>query len=419
MKAKKVLLTSIGTRGDIEPFLAVGELLKNNGYSVCYSFPTQFADLIPKSETHYPLSPAFIELLESRQGRTVMGKSSVWEKLSALRYLFKEGQKVNKLLVKEQFNAIQSEHPDAIIHNSKCSYPFLWSLHTKKPSILMSPVPYFLHSVKRHAHIGFDRDFGPLINKLTYSLANYGLAKTIFNAQTSLSQNAAYSTSRILKSLLSKKIIYSISPSLFSRPTSWPNHAQVLGHHTRSTIADSAPTQAIEDFLMQHTKVVLLTFGSMVNTNPTRISTCLFEALDALNIPTIVNTAAGGLIKLEAYANNRNFVFADTLPYDWVMKKVYATIHHGGSGTTHKALKYGCPTLIIPHILDQFGWNDLIYAKGLGPKGIPIKKLPSDSVKELIHDLYHNTRYKENASLVSKQMGSEQLEEELVNFIEN
>lgn len=42
----KVLITSIGTRGDMEPFLAIAELLKNKGHEVTCLFPDQFKPLV-------------------------------------------------------------------------------------------------------------------------------------------------------------------------------------------------------------------------------------------------------------------------------------------------------------------------------------------------------------------------------------
>jgi len=40
----KALLVSFGTRGDIEPFLAVGEVLRERGWEVVCLFPEQFRD---------------------------------------------------------------------------------------------------------------------------------------------------------------------------------------------------------------------------------------------------------------------------------------------------------------------------------------------------------------------------------------
>ncbi|MFT5778521.1 MAG: sterol 3beta-glucosyltransferase [Crocinitomicaceae bacterium] len=50
-------------------------------------------------------------------------------------------------------------------------------------------------------------------------------------------------------------------------------------------------------------------------------------------------------------------------------------VHHGGSGTSHMAMKYGCTSIVIPHKIDQFLWNEINTNKGLGPKGVSINHL--------------------------------------------
>ena len=66
---------------------------------------------------------------------------------------------------------------------------------------------------------------------------------------------------------------------------------------------------------------------------------------------------------------------------------MYATIHHGGSGTTHMALKYGCASMIIPHIIDQFTWNKIIHEKGLGPLGMKVSKLTTAKLEPKLLEL--------------------------------
>ena len=55
-----------------------------------------------------------------------------------------------------------------------------------------------------------------------------------------------------------------------------------------------------------------------------------------------------------------HILFVNNIPYDWIFGNMYAVVHHGGSGTTHTALKNGRPGLIIPHIVDQFYWGRTI-----------------------------------------------------------
>jgi len=130
--------------------------------------------------------------------------------------------------------------------------------------------------------------------------------------------------------------------------------------------------------------------------------------LDLLQIPAIVNVYGGGLQK-PAEVESGLFHFVERVPYEWIFPKVYATIHHGGSGTTHMAAKYGCAQLIIPHISDQFLWNQVVADKQLGPKGKSIRKLNEAWFRETLTDLWENPSYKDNALSLSQKMQGEDL----------
>lgn len=413
----KIFITSIGTRGDIEPFLAVGEILRQKGHEVVFSFPVQFADIVPKSAVFYPLSPKIIELIESQQGKILMGKAGLWAKFRALLYLYKEGQHINKILVNEQYDAVNQENPDFIIHHPKCSYPILWGLNQHKKTIILSPVPYVIHAVNNHPHLGVNKDLGSFLNKLTYKLANFGVIKTIYDAQQNLVYDNHFSKKRIGQALIERQIIYAVSPSLFKQPNYWPENAKVLGYHERNKTINWNPEPELEQFLMLHSKILFLTFGSMLNAQPKEISKTFYRTIAELDYPVIVNTSAGGLIKLPEFENNEKFYFVNNIPYEWIFPKVYAVVHHGGSGSTHMGLKYACPTLIIPHIIDQFGWNALVFNLKAGPKGVSINKINSKKIKILLTDLYTNKTYKQNAKIIAEQMSAEKLDEDLYDFI--
>ena len=97
--------------------------------------------------------------------------------------------------------------------------------------------------------------------------------------------------------------------------------------------------------------------------------------------------------------------------------KVYAVVHHGGCGTTHTALKYGLPALIIPHILDQFFWEKTISSLKLGPKGISIHKFNEKNFETKLLDLYNNKDYKNNALAISNKMQVESNKNKLYELI--
>ncbi len=413
----KIILTSIGTRGDMEPFLALGQLLKDRGHDILCLFPEQFRTLAEDSGFEFAsLGSEFIEMLNSSTGITVMsgGRLGI-KKITALFKLAAKQKEINKKMILRQEAVIEKERPDRILHNGKTMYPVIWGTENKGKRFLISPVPY-LHYVRNHSHLVFNRNFGAFFNKLTYDLANYGLIKTISGSLKILSHPKQLTTSEIKKALLGEKVIYTISPVLFNRPPYWKDHLQVLGYHERIKTMRWQPSSDLETFLETHSKVVLVTFGSMINTNPKQKTEIILDILKRNKIPAIINTASGGLVRLPSY-NKDNFHFTDRIPYDWIFPRLYAVIHHGGSGTTHTAIKYGCASLIIPHIIDQFVWNKIIHEKGAGPRGINISRITVNNLEPLIVDLYTRKAYKETAEHLGSTMRNEAFENILCKLI--
>ncbi|UZO79664.1 glycosyltransferase [Aquimarina sp. ERC-38] len=121
----KIILTSIGTRGDMEPFLAIGEILKAHGHQVICLFPEQFRHLAIDSGFEFAsLGSKFIELLDSSAGRIAMsgGKFGI-KKLKAYRKLISMQPKANEEIIKKHESFIEAQKPDRIIHHSKAIYP--------------------------------------------------------------------------------------------------------------------------------------------------------------------------------------------------------------------------------------------------------------------------------------------------------
>ena len=401
----------------MEPFLAIGEILKDKGHHIICAFPDQFRDLVEDSNMDFAsLGTKFIQMLDSNVGRTFLGGGgSGLKKFFAFVKLAIWQRKINKELVSKQYEIIERERPDRIVHNGKAMYPVIWGLDNRGMTTLISPVPY-LHYVKNHTHVAFNSNFGPFLNKLTYSIANYGLIKTIMISIKWLKITRGISQKQIQNALFSNDAIYTISPSLFQRPDYWRENIKVLGYHERNKILNWHPDNKLNDFLNKHLKILFITFGSMTNPEPEEKTRLILEILERNNIPAIINTASGGLIKPDKF-DSKLFYFIPRIPYDWILPKIYGVIHHGGSGTTHMALKYGCATLIIPHIIDQFVWNKIIYSKGAGPKGIKIGKITSKNLEPKILELVDNSSFKKKAEQIGSKMRKEDFKGDIYKFI--
>ncbi|MEF2174959.1 MAG: glycosyltransferase [Candidatus Absconditabacteria bacterium] len=416
----KILILSIGSRGDMEPFLAIAKIMKDNGHQVMCVFPAQFSQLAKDTNVDFtPLSGDFIEMMNSDEGVNIMGrKGTIFTQFRALWNLYKKSLKLQDQLVKEQKEIINSFLPDRVVHNGKCVYCYLWGIQNPGKATLISPAPGLVHPVEDFPSIGFKKNLGKRLNRITYSILNYFIVQSISSGQKQYMKQMGITKSQVKQYLLTCKMGFSVSPSLFTRPTYWPENAQVLGYHERDKQVNWQPSKELEKFLDSHEKILLLTFGSMVNSKPEQNTKLFMDILQKHKIPTLINTFAGGLVPLENYDCSL-FYFVEQIPYEWIMPKVYGVIHHGGSGTTHMCLKYACVNMIIPHIVDQFLFNNIISSNKFGPKGLPINKLNYNQLEKLILDLYATKSYKSNVQNISQIMQNENFTDKLISFIIN
>jgi sterol 3beta-glucosyltransferase len=418
-KTMKILLISIGTRGDMEPFLAIGEIIKEKGHQVICAFPEQFRLLAEESELGFvSLGSSYIEMLESDLGKAAMGTSSSgWQKFSANIKLASHQTEINRELVHKQYEIVERENPDRILYNGKVTYPIIWGLNHIGKNILVCPLPY-IHFVREHAHVVFNGNYGPLVNKLTYSLADFGMVMTVEISAKWLNLPEKLSQKQLRDALSTNKAIYTISPTLFARPDYWPENIKIMGFHERKKDTNWRPDEELTNFLDAHQndRILFITFGSMTNPDPEWKTKVFLEILERNKIPAILNTASGGLIEPGMY-DKEQFHFVSRIPYDWIFPRMYGVIHHGGSGTTHLALRYGCPSLIIPHIIDQFVWDQIVSEKGFGPKGIKINKITTDNLEPKICELVKNSGFKERARQGASQMKKENFREEIYRSI--
>ena len=415
----KITLISIGTRGDMEPFLAIGEILKDKGHQVICAFPEQFREIAEGSNLDFAsLGPKYIQILESDLGKAAMGEAgSGLKKFAANIKLASHQTDINKELIYKQYEIIESQNPDRVVYNGKAIYPIIWGLNNPEKNILVCPLPY-MHYVKNHTHVAFNGDFGPFLNKLTCALADFGMVMTVRISAKWLKIRRKISRKQIKNALLSNKAIYTISPSLFPRPVYWDENLKVVGFHHKNKTGNWRPDQKLTDFLEKHkdNRILFISFGSMINPKPEEKTRIMIEILERNKIPAIINTASGGLIKPDKFDSER-ILFVSQIPYDWIFPKIYAVIHHGGSGTTHLALRHGCATMIIPHIIDQYVWNRIIYDLGAGPKGVKIGKITTKNLEPRILELMKDPSFKKKAEQIASQLEKEDFREEIYSSI--
>jgi UDP:flavonoid glycosyltransferase YjiC (YdhE family) len=412
----KIILTSIGTRGDIEPFLAIGKILKEKGHQVICAFSEKFRELTESCDIEFAsLGRKNDDVLESDANRTVMGGSGI-KKFFAFIKLMKHAQKQKVPQEKEikLYELVKQEKPDRIVYHSKNVYPLLWEYKNRGKTIFVCPFAYF-HYIKGHTFFS-GKNYGEFINRLTFKLSGFGVVTATMVAKKWL-QIKDKITRRELKNIIhSRKFIYTISPSLFPRPGYWKSNVKVLGHQELKRKIDWKPEKKLTEFIEKHKKILFITFGSMPNPEPKQKTKIILEILERNKIPAIINTASGGLVKPDKF-NSELICFVPQISYDWIFPKMYAVIQHGGAGTTHLAIKYGCATMIIPHFMDQFVWDKITFDMGVGPKGVKISRITNKNLEPKVLELLNNKSFKEKSAKICNQMKKEDFKDELYKTI--
>ena len=399
--------------------MAIAQLLNDKKWDVLCVFPEQFRETVESMGLSFNgFGKEFLELLAGKEAKMFMGgRGSIFKRLGLLIRMSMAAIKLSKEIIALQ-NRIQLEgNPDKIIYHPKCNYALVWGMANPGKSIMVSPIPFMAHPIDHLSALG--NNYGKFLNRLSFWATNTVKAIVLKRVSTKYRKDnngIKITVSSIKKAMLEKeKTFYTISPSLFPRPDYWPKQAKVVGYYERDKTINWQPNEDLIKFLERHEKIVFITFGSMSNSNPTEKTRIIVCVLKKHNIPAIINTSWGGLEEMSEQP--KNILFVNNIPYDWVFSKMYAIIHHGGSGTTHTALKYACPSLVVPHILDQFYWSKTISDLHLGPEGISIKNLDEKTLERKLLDLMHNPTYKNNAAIISEKIKTENDIDKLYNMI--
>jgi sterol 3beta-glucosyltransferase len=198
-------------------------------------------------------------------------------------------------------------------------------------------------------------------------------------------------------------ILYGLSPSIIPKPSDWRN-TQMTGYWFLDEAADWTPPAALLDFLQSGSPPVYIGFGSMGSRNPEKTADIVLQAIALTGERAILQSGWGGLSKSDL----PNTVFmVDSISHSWLFPHMAAVVHHGGAGTTAAGLRAGVPTIIIPFFGDQPFWGQRIAELGVGAKPIPRKQLTSKRLAEGIHRVMTDRLMRQRAAELGAKIQAE------------
>ncbi|KAK3043879.1 hypothetical protein RJ639_000578 [Escallonia herrerae] len=175
---------------------------------------------------------------------------------------------------------------------------------------------------------------------------------------------------------------YMWSPHVVPKPSDWGPQVDVVGYCFFNLGSKYQPRKEFAQWIQKGPSPVYIGFGSMPLEDPKKTTDIILEALKNTGQRGIIGRGWGDLGTLPEVPDN--IFLLEDCPHDWLFPQCSAVVHHGGAGTTATGLKAGCPTTIVPFFGDQFFWGDRIYQKGLGPAPIPIAELNIENLSDAI-----------------------------------
>ena len=179
-----------------------------------------------------------------------------------------------------------------------------------------------------------------------------------------------------------------------------PNVVEVGALADKYIPSDFCAPPSLERFLLDDEKpIICIGFGSMPVKHPHEI----FKSILILNQRTVL---VGGPLRPPA-SNQRDLdlqrlrhlvYWIPSIPYPWLLPKVSLMLCHGGAGVVHACLAAGIPCLVCPLMGDQTAWAGLLQAKGYGMRcgASRLSELKSQEIVECIQSA------QKNAGLIEK-----------------
>jgi sterol 3beta-glucosyltransferase len=402
----RITIFAAGSRGDIQPCLALASRLQQAGLQVLMAVPENFASFVQGFGLRlHPLRGDVQQIMASETGQRFMesGGGNPLRSIRAMRTML--GPVALQMAV-DAFEA--SREAEALISLGVLA-PFAQSIAEKLGISLINLEPTPLLPMGDFPAPGWpsQRNFGRLYNRLT----GHAMLEVIwqwyrpfvneFRRRLGLKPLRTGGFYRILSST---PLLGAYSAHVIPRPADWPAGAQITGYWFPEAESAWQPPPALEAFLADGDPPVYVGFGSMAGSNPEQTARLMLDALADSGQRGVLLTGWGGM---RALSVTENVCVIASAPHAWLFPRMTAVVHHGGAGTTAEGLRAGVPAVIIPFIVDQRFWGARVVALGAGPAPIPHKKLTVKKLSGAIRAAVTDAKMKQSAARLGEAIRSE------------
>jgi sterol 3beta-glucosyltransferase len=385
----RIAIVTFGSRGDVQPYVALGLGLKHAGHAVRVVTQRDCESLVREYGLDYGAVAGDVRaLMESDVGQQAINTAP-----NPLRFGWSAMKLVQPLLRQMAIDCLAACEESDVLLCFAFFRPFGLSLAEKLhiPYAEAAVVP--MHPTRAFPSPSLllsQYRLGGTLNRVTHIIASQAFAQVFRPAVNRVRQevldlppwpvwNAAPSR-RQQRNL----VLYGFSPSVVPCPADWDELIKVTGYWFLDPPTQWKPPTDLVDFLQAGPPPVYIGFGSIPSSNTTsaeETTRLVVSALAQAKQRGILLAGWGGLQQSDV---PDTVMMVESIPHSWLFPQMAAIVHHGGAGTTAASLRAGVPSLLIPVGIDQHFWAQRVVDLGVGAAPLPRGRLTASGLAQAI-----------------------------------
>lgn len=370
----RVVLATVGSRGDVQPMLALAQALVARGHVPVVAAPPNFEPWVRR--LGFAFAPLGADMQVFLAGHRDVMTGNPLKMLQAMSRYFSEQI---PLQVKQLDPVCRGA--DAVIHGGLAfaapsvarhlRLPLLGVLYTTcilpsgqhpPPEVPWHGLPHWMNDLLWRA----DRLLGDSLVRgaLNAARAGIGLPPVDHVGHHLIEENP---------------LVIAADEALFPQDPAWKGRYPYANF---IFFDDPAPLDPeLDAWLRDGEPPVFVGFGSMSGKGTDRVEGVIVEAVSATGRRCIVGAGWAGL---GAGALPPDWRVVREAPHALLFPRTAAVVHHGGSGTTASALRAGVPQVLLPLILDQFHHAHRLFLAGIAPRPVPMENITAAELADAI-----------------------------------
>ena len=389
----RVVIFAYGSRGDVQPFVAVADRLRRRGHEPVLAAPAAYAWLAEQQGLEFVgiddrLNDLFLTDPDVIAVQTVKNPP-LGMYVRAWRTLRRELDARLPIVLDQMLAAAKGadlvvqgydEIPVEQAHHVAEGLGIPWVLATLSPNFVPSR-----HYPSKLVPAG--KDFRPLVNRLSHVLRiGFRSLGTVtvhrFRVGTLGLPNRWRQNNRMrTPDGRPVPLVHLFSADIVTPAPDWPDWVRTTGFCFLQDAHEGAPTAELEAFLAAGEPPVCVSFGSVRGLDPEAAGATVVEAVHRAGVRAVVVRAGGSI---EIADPPPDVLVVDEVPFSWLFPRVSAVVHGGSVGISSEALRAGVPQVGCPPTGEALAWAAVLTDAGVAPPPILLRDLTAANLAEAV-----------------------------------